>query len=128
MYTVFWSFPSHLEVVCIQFQEAYIGNKKSTWGVLICLFFLCSFHGHTCGIQKSPGQGSNQSCSCDLHHSHGNIGSEPNMLSYAGSVIHQARPGIEPTSSQRQHGVLSQLSHNGNFNFGIFLSSEQLLI
>ena len=31
------------------------------------------------------------------------------------SLIHWARPGIEPTSSQRQHGVLSPLIQNKNY-------------
>ena len=32
----------------------------------------------------------------------------------AGSLTHWVRPGIEPTSSQRQPWVLNPLSHNGN--------------
>ena len=34
--------------------------------------------------------------------------------SNSGSLTHWARPGIEPTSSQRQHQVLNPLSHSGN--------------
>ena len=33
--------------------------------------------------------------------------------SNAGSLTHRARSGIEPTSSQRQRGVLNLLSHSG---------------
>ena len=39
---------------------------------------------------------------CDLSHSN------------AISLTHQARPGIKPASSQRQHHVFNLLRHNGN--------------
>ena len=44
-------------------------------------FFLFSlfFGGCTNGIWKFPGQVSNQSCSCQLHHSHSNAGSESSV-------------------------------------------------
>ena len=39
----------------------------------ITIFF--SFYVCTCGIWKFPGQGPNDSCSCDVRHSHNNTGS-----------------------------------------------------
>ena len=36
------------------------------------------------------------------------------------SLTHWARPGIEPASSWRQHGVLNLLSHNGNSTLEYF--------
>ena len=52
-------------------------------------FFFFLLHSCTRGIWTFPGQGSNQSCSASLHHSHSNTG----------SLIHWIRPGIEPASS-----------------------------
>lgn len=50
------------------------------------------FSGHTCGIWKFPGQGSNSNSICDLYHSCGN----------AGALTPFARLGIEPVPPQRQ--------------------------
>ena len=46
----------------------------------------------------------NPNCVCDLHCSCGN----------AGSLIHWAKPGIEPASSQTLCQVLNQMCHNRN--------------
>ena len=61
-------------------------------------FFFFFFFGHTLGIWKFPGQGSNPSCSCDN----------------TGSLTHSFGPGIEPVLPQRQGWILSPLNHNGN--------------
>ena len=76
------------------------------------IFFL-SFYSCTPSIWKLPGEGSNWSCMCDLHHSHSN----------AGSLTHWVRLGIEPTSSGAPCQGLNPLSHNGNSSVRIFNSS-----
>ena len=62
-------------------------RKATDWEILVhrwrYFFFFLFFLGHTCGIWKYPGKGSNQSCS------HSNTR----------SLIHWAKPGIEPVSS-----------------------------
>ena len=76
----------------------------------------------TRGMWKFPGQGWNWSCSCSLRQpqSHGNIGSQPHLQSMqqlaatTRLLTHSARPGIEPTSSRRQHWVPNWLGHNRN--------------
>ena len=85
-------------------------------------FFLFFFNGHPCSIWKFPVQGLNWSCSCSLCHSHGNTGFEPHPTYVAAwgnarSLIHWARPGIKPASSQKQRQVLNLLSHRGNSCF-----------
>ena len=62
----------------------YSKTESSPW-LYHCLgFFFFPFVGHTHGIRKFPGQGSNPSCSCDLSPSFSNA--------------HHAGPGIEPVS------------------------------
>ena len=62
--------------------------------------FFLSFSGYTCRTWKFPGQRLNQSCSCSLHHSHGNPGSEPYLWTgNARSLTHWVSPGVEHTSS-----------------------------
>ena len=53
---------------------------------------------------KFPGQGLNQTHSCNLHHS----------CSNARSLVYCARLGIGPVLPQRQHQILSLLCHSGN--------------
>ena len=75
------------------------------------------FNGHTCGLCKFLGQGSDWSCSCNLHHSHSNTP----------CLTHWATPGMEPISSQK-HQVLNLLSHNGNSSFNILLKCWKLIL
>ena len=75
-------------------------------------FFFLFFNSCTCGTWKFLGQGWNQSCSWGLCHSH----------SHTRSLTYWARPGIEPTSSQRQYWVLNLLIHNGNSSIHTNLS------
>ena len=54
-------------------------DRRCKWGLLgiIHIFdWIIFLLWPTCGIWKFPGQGSNQSCSWGLRHSHGNTGSE----------------------------------------------------
>ena len=75
--------------------------------LLLPLFF---FFGHTCGICKFLGQGSNPSCSSDLCHNRGN----------ARSLSHCTGPEIEPRLQQwpkplqKQCWVLKLLGHSRN--------------
>ena len=69
-------------------------------------FILFSFFGCTCGIWKFLGQGSSLSCIYDLHHSCDNTG----------SLIHCARPGIEPAMPQRRAGSLTHCTTAGTLN------------
>ena len=79
------------------------------------IFYRCTY-----GIWKFLGQGSNQSCSCLPTSQSRQNRIQATSVTYiaaygnAGSLTHWTRPGIEPTSSQRQHWVLNLLSHNGN--------------
>ena len=66
-----------------------------------------SIFGCTHNTWKFLGEGSNLSCICNLHHSCGN----------ADSLIHCARPGIEPASPQRQ---ARSLTHSGKSSIPIF--------
>ena len=79
-------------------------------------FFVFFFYSHTCGIWKFLGQGSNWSCSWGLWQNVGNIRSATSVAACinARTITHWPRPGIEPTSSQKQHWVLNLLSHSGN--------------
>ena len=78
---------------------------------------------------KLPGQGSNQSCSCWptpqpwQHQIWATCATYTVACSNTGSLTHQARPGMEPASSQTLCWILNPLSHNGNsgtlsFNWG----------
>ena len=57
------------------------------WGIVLFFFlfsalfffFFFFFKGHTWGIRKFLGQGSNESCSVGIHRSHGSTGSEPHL-------------------------------------------------
>ena len=51
-----------------------------------------------------------------LHHSHTNAGSEAHLWPFGngGSLTHQARPWMEPSSSWRLRQDLNPWSHNGN--------------
>ena len=73
------------------------------------MFFL----GRICSIWKFPGQGSNPSHSCNLHHNH------------SGSLTHCTRPGIKPMPPQRQCQILNLLHHSSNSRNG-FLKRCQL--
>ena len=76
------------------------------WGFL---FF--PFQGHTLGIQRSPGQGSNQSYSCRPT-------PQPRQI-----LTHLSRPGIDQGSNPQPHGSQSDsfsLRHDGNSYLGFF--------
>ena len=88
------------------------------------IFF--SFYSHTCGIWKILGQGSNQSCNCGLHHSHGNTGFklQPRPMLQHGNAIsltNWTRPEFKPASSQRWCQIFNLLSHNENSHSWIFI-------
>ena len=78
------------------------------------LFFL---KGHACGIWKFLGQGSNWSCSCDLHHNQSNVGSKRHL-----QPMPQQKWILNPVSKVRDwtcilmdtNRVLNLLSHNGD--------------
>ena len=61
-----------------------------TWSLFVCFVF--SLFGHTHSIWKFPGQGSNPSQSCNLHHS----------CSNTRPLTHCAGPGIKLAPPQRQ--------------------------
>ena len=82
-------------------------------------FFFVFFQGHTLGIWKFPGQGSNQSYSASLHHRHSNAGSEPPLQTtsqlWQCQILNPLRRARE--SNPHPHGYqlgLFLLSHNGN--------------
>ena len=66
--------------------------------------FFFSFFGHTHGIWKFPGQGSNPSHCFDLHHS----------CSNTRSLTHGSGLGIEPVPPQWQCHIPNLLCHSGN--------------
>ena len=69
-------------------------------------FFFFAFEGHTCGIWKFPGEGSNRSCSCWSTLQPQQCGIQATSVTYttvhcnAGFLIHRVRPGIGPTFSR----------------------------
>ena len=69
---------------------------------------------------SSKSRGWIRAAAADLHHSHSNIGSKPQLwhtrpdCSKAGSLTHWGRPGIKPASFWRHLQVLNPLNHNGN--------------
>ena len=71
---------------------------------------------------SSQVRGQIRAAAASLRHSHGNgnAGSQPHLrpmmqlVTMLDPLTHCMRPGIEPTSSQRQHQVLNPLSRNGN--------------
>ena len=77
-------------------------------------FFL--LFGCIYSIRKFPGQGSNPSNSCNLHHS----------CSNTRSLIHWAGPQIKPVLPQRQCQILDLLCHSRN-SLIVFLISEIIL-
>ena len=81
---------------------------------LSCLFH--SFQGCTWGIWNSWARGQIRAAAATLRHGHGNTGSEPHLrpCSKSRSLIHWARPGIEPASSQILCQFLNLLSHHRN--------------
>ena len=74
------------------------GSSIQALNYHLSLFFF--FKGRICSIWKFPGQ-TNWSCRC----------------SNIRSLTHWARPGIKPSSSQRQYQVLNLLHYNGNSSF-----------
>ena len=72
--------------------------------------FLCLVFGHICSTWRFPGQGSNPSHSCKLHHS----------CSNAGSLTHCTRAEIEAMPPKRQWQIPNQLCHSGNSYFWAF--------
>ena len=86
---------------------------------LSLFFFFNSFQGHTRSIWEFPSQGSNWSCCCRPKPQPQQCQSPAASATYTtshgntGSLTHWARPGIEPSSLQRQHGVFDPLDHNG---------------
>ena len=64
-------------------------NCRATMGTPVFLnllsrvYYFFSFYGHTCSIWKFLGQGSNQSCSFRLHHSHSNTRSKLHLSQLA---------------------------------------------
>lgn len=89
-------------------QSPTSGAQENLMGELFLSFFL---FGHTHGIRKFPGQGSNPSHSCDLRHSFSNTGSL-NPLCQVWGV--QPVPQQLPKLLQRQHQVLAPPCHSGN--------------
>ena len=84
--------------------------RKKDYKMFALIFF--SFYGHTCSIWKSLGQGLNWSYSWDLqqprqHQIWAVSVTHTVASSNTGSLTHWARPGIEPSSSYRQHQVLN---------------------
>ena len=81
--------------------------------------FIYLFWGCTSSIWKLPGQGSNQSCSCWLHHSHSNVGQSHIFHLHHSSWQCQI---LNPLSGARDRTcilmdtsqVLNPLCHNGN--------------
>ena len=65
--------------------------------IYIYIFFFFAFSGHTCGLWRFPGYGSNQSYSsaAGLHHSHSNARSElslPNLHHSSGQHLALLNP------------------------------------
>ena len=73
--------------------------------IIILFLFFCLFQGHTRGIWKFPGQGSNRSCSHRPTPEPQQHSIQAMSVTYttahgnAGSLTHPVRPGIEPTTS-----------------------------
>ena len=99
----------------------------------VCLFFVFCFpiYSHK-STWKFPGQRSNQSCSCwptpqpEQHQIWATSVTYAAIWSNTGSLTHWARPGIEPTSSQRKHQSgpypLFLVLHSFFFFFSFFLA------
>ena len=93
------------------------------WGLLF-LFF--SFHSYTCGIWKFQGQGSNQSFSCRLTHSHNNNGSKPHLWPAPWLWQHQMLNPLSKTRGQTciltetAFGSLTPWATMGTLNLGFW--------
>ena len=89
------------------------------------LFYHC-----TCGMWKFPGQGLNQSCSCQPIPPPQQHGIWTTSATYttahgnAGSLTPWVRPGMEPASSPTLCQALNPLSHKGNSNMYIIKKSD----
>ena len=62
-------------------------------------YFFLFFQGHTCSIWKFPGQGSNESCSCQPMQIQALSATYTTAHGNTRSLTHWVRPGIEPASS-----------------------------
>ena len=82
-------------------------------------FHFLSFQGHTRGLWRFSGQGSNQSCSCrptpqpQQHQTQAMSTTYTTAHSNARSLTHRARPGIKPVSLWIQSDLFP-LSHDRN--------------
>ena len=72
--------------------------------VCVCVCVSVFDFGRTHSSWKFPGQGSNLSRSCSLHHSYGS----------ARSLTHFAGPGTKPAPPPRQHQILNPPRHSGS--------------
>ena len=70
--------------------------------ILVCLFIYLSLKGHTCGLWRFPGKGSDQSCSCHSN-SHSTTATATPDPSYDCDLHH----------SSRQHRLFNPLSEAG---------------
>ena len=103
---------------------------RSMFSLFFFFFFLSfSFHRRTCSIWRFPGQGSNQSCSCQpmsepwQHRIWAASANYATAYSNDGSLTHWARPEIEPTSSWRLRWVLNLGRHEGNSPYSLTSSA-----
>ena len=105
----------------VPFLASFLFLKKIHWGIIdlqCCIRFrffffffffvflsFCHFLGHSCGIWRLPGQGSNQSCShrpmpeLQQHRIWAVSATYTTAHGNAGSLTHWARPGIKPATS-----------------------------
>ena len=118
----------------LQWLCSFLGFGSFSWSELeICwcdlkkIFFF--FKGRTCSIWKLPGQGSTQSCSWSLCHSHPQLQQIPaasvtyaTACSNAGPLPYWARPGME--SSWMLYQVFNLLSHSRNSRLVWFLNQN----
>ena len=86
---------------------------------VLCTIFLCfSFYRSTCSIWKFMARGrigtaAEATTTATVTLFQDASATYTMACGNAGSLIHSARPGVEPTSSRRQRHSLNPLSHNG---------------
>ena len=116
--------PIHQGLILIPTQRPWESRHKGHLSPLhIPLWRYFFSQGRTCGIWKFPGTGSNRSCGCwsapqpPQHQNWAMSVIDTTAHSNARSLIHWARPGIEPASSSDTSRVLNPLSHKGNSTY-----------
>ena len=101
---------------CLHENGDFSTSMKYTYFFFLFLYYIAT----PAADASSWARGQIGAAAASLQHSQGNTRSElhlwptPQLVANTRSLIHWARPGIEPASSQGQFEVLNLLSHSRN--------------